>query len=140
MNRQHRYPTRLSWAGSTGVGYEHYSRTHRVEVAGERHRMSSDPHFGGDPALRNPEQLLVMAASSCQLLSFLAVAARARLDVVGYTDDAVGVMTQGAGPAWVELIALRSAARQPHRSTRASAAGRPRRVLHCTLGAQRDDN
>ncbi len=32
----------------------------------------------GDPALLNPEQLLLAAASSCQFLSFLAVAARSR--------------------------------------------------------------
>lgn len=104
---QHTYPTQLTWWGSTGLGYDHYSRAHTVEVAGENHPMSSDPHFGGDPTLRNPEQLLVMAASSCQLLSFLAVAARARLDVLGYVDDAVGVMTQGDGPMWVESIVLR---------------------------------
>ncbi|MEO8850432.1 MAG: OsmC family protein [Allobranchiibius sp.] len=107
MVKEHRYSTRLDWWGSTGVGYDHYSRTHSVKVAGQAHPMSSDPHFGGDPCLRNPEQLLVMAASSCQLLSFLAVAARARLDVVGYTDNAVGVMTEGDGPMWVERIALR---------------------------------
>ena len=104
---EHRYAARLSWSGSTGAGYEHYGREHEVVVAGHGVRMSSDPHFGGDPALRNPEQLLVMAASSCQLLSFLAVAARARLDVVSYDDDAVGVMTQDGAPAWVELIELR---------------------------------
>jgi organic hydroperoxide reductase OsmC/OhrA len=54
--------------------------------------LSSDPAFRGDPALLNPEQLLVMAAASCQLLSFLAVAARARIDVVDYQDDAEGEM------------------------------------------------
>jgi len=36
----------------------------------------------------------VTAAASCQLLSFLAVAARARLDVVAYRDDAEGVMPE----------------------------------------------
>ncbi|NYJ76088.1 OsmC family protein [Allobranchiibius huperziae] len=104
---EHRYAARLRWSGSTGVGYDRYPREHEVVVAGESLRMSSDPHFGGDPASRNPEQLLVMAASSCQLLSFLAVAARARLDVLAYDDDAAGLMTQGDGPAWVELIQLR---------------------------------
>ncbi|WP_243762752.1 OsmC family protein [Allobranchiibius sp. CTAmp26] len=107
MVTEHRYAARLSWAGSTGIGYDHYPREHQVVVAGDPLRMSSDPHFGGDPESRNPEQLLVMAASSCQLLSFLAVAARARLDVVAYDDDAVGLMTEGDGPAWVESIELR---------------------------------
>lgn len=107
MSVEHHYTARLRWTGSTAVGYDAYSREHMVVVAGERHAMSSDPHFGGNPTLLNPEQLLVMAASSCQLLSFLAVAARARVDVIAYDDDAVGRMTEGEGPAWVELITLR---------------------------------
>lgn len=104
---EHRYAARLRWSGSTAVGYDHYPRAHEVVVEGDLLPMSSDPHFGGDPASRNPEQLLVMAASSCQLLSFLAVAARARLDVLAYDDDALGRMTEGDGPAWVESIELR---------------------------------
>jgi organic hydroperoxide reductase OsmC/OhrA len=56
--------------------------------------LASDPAFRGDPALLNPEQLVVLAAASCQLLSFLAVAARARIDVVAYEDDAAGVMPE----------------------------------------------
>ena len=54
--------------------------------------LSSDPAFGGRPERLNPEQLLLMAASSCQLLSFLAVAARARLDVIAYEDEAEAMM------------------------------------------------
>lgn len=104
---EHRYDVDVQWCGSTGVGYDRYSREHTATVSGRSEQLSSDPHFGGDPALRNPEQLLAVAASSCQLLSFLAVAARARLDVLRYHDRAVATMTQGAGPAWVELIELR---------------------------------
>ena len=82
----HTYRTELAWVGSTGVGYDAYDRAHRVDAAPAEAALdlSSDPAFRGDPARLNPEQLLVAAASSCQLLSFLAVAARARLDVVGY--------------------------------------------------------
>jgi organic hydroperoxide reductase OsmC/OhrA len=70
-------------------------------------RLSSDPAFRGDPALLNPEQLLVLAASSCQLLSFLAVAARARIDVVDYRDDAVGEMPEDEQPMRITRITLR---------------------------------
>ena len=42
----------------------------------------------GDPAVLNPEQLLLMAASSCQMLWFLHLAAKARMDVVAYEDEA----------------------------------------------------
>lgn len=68
---------------------------------------SSDGAFGGDPGLPNPEQLLVAAASSCQMLSFLSVAARARIDVVDYRDEAVGEMPADGRPMWVTRIVLR---------------------------------
>jgi len=55
----------------------------------------------------NPEQLVVLAAASCQLLSFLSVAARARLDVVAYEDDAEGVMPEGDHPVRLTRIVLR---------------------------------
>ena len=104
----HTYRSELRWAGSTGVGYEGYRRAHDVAVppaAADLH-LSGDPAFGGDPSLLNPEQLLVVAASSCQLLSFLAVAARARLDVEDYTDEAVGVMPTGDRVLWITRIDL----------------------------------
>lgn len=107
MAENHSYPVALSWHGSTGKGYDAYSRDHQVapaELTGMK--LSSDPHFGGDPALANPEQLVVMAASSCQLLSFLAVAARARLDVVDYVDAAEGTMPEGNSPMSITHIAL----------------------------------
>jgi organic hydroperoxide reductase OsmC/OhrA len=69
--------------------------------------LSSDQAYGGDPALLNPEQLMVMAASSCQLLSFLAVASRARIDVVAYEDDATGEMPEGVRPVRLTRILLR---------------------------------
>jgi organic hydroperoxide reductase OsmC/OhrA len=70
-------------------------------------RLSSDPAFRGDPALLNPEQLLVLAAASCQLLSFLAVAARARIDIVDYRDDAEGEMPEDEQPMRITRITLR---------------------------------
>lgn len=69
--------------------------------------LSADPAFRGDPSRLNPEQLLVMAASSCQLLSFLAVAARSRLDVLAYEDDAEGVMPEADRPVRLVAIHLR---------------------------------
>jgi organic hydroperoxide reductase OsmC/OhrA len=55
----------------------------------------------------NPEQLLVMAASSCQMLMFLHVAAKARIDVVEYKDEATGLMPQDREPTWITEITLR---------------------------------
>jgi organic hydroperoxide reductase OsmC/OhrA len=105
----HRYTARCTWSGSTGAGYEGYDRTHAVATppATSVLRLSSDPAFLGDAELLNPEQMLVAAASSCQLLSFLALAARARVDVVSYEDDAEGVMDESDRPARIQRIVLR---------------------------------
>jgi organic hydroperoxide reductase OsmC/OhrA len=105
----HRYGATCRWRGSTGAGYEAYDRSHEVDAvpAEATLTLSSDPAFGGDPALLNPEQLLVMAASSCQLLSFLAVAARARIDVVDYQDLAEGEMPEDDPPLRITRITLR---------------------------------
>jgi organic hydroperoxide reductase OsmC/OhrA len=105
----HRYRCRLDWSGSTGAGYDAYDRAHRVSCppAGTELPLSSDPAFGGDPDLLNPEQLLLAAASSCQMLSFLAYAARARIDVVSYVDEAEGVMPEDDKPMRITEIVLR---------------------------------
>lgn len=107
--RGHTYLARVEWSGSTGGGYRAYPRAHTAWTppATEGFDLSADPHFRGDPDLPNPEQLLVLAASSCQLLSFLAVAARAGVDVVGYDDDARGEMPDDVVPQRITRIVLR---------------------------------
>lgn len=105
----HSYRAQVRWEGSTGVGYRTYPRAHSAFVppAPEGFDLSADPTFRGDADLPNPEQLLVLAASSCQLLSFLAVAARAGIDVVGYADDATGEMPADAVPLRITRVVLR---------------------------------
>ena len=109
MSKTHEYRTKLTWSGSTAKGYEQYDRAHQASAdpAQAMLMLSADPSFRGDAALLNPEQLLVMAASSCQLLSFLAVAARARLDVQSYEDNATAVMPEDDKPIRVTKIVLR---------------------------------
>lgn len=109
MSHIHTYRSQLRWQGTTGVGYESYDRGHQVAVppADAELALSSDPAFKGDPRLANPEQLLLAAASSCQLLSFLAVAARARIDVLAYDDDAEAIMPEDERPVRITRITLR---------------------------------
>jgi organic hydroperoxide reductase OsmC/OhrA len=128
----HTYTARTSWRGSTGIGYEAYDRGHSASAppAPAPLALSADPAFRGDPALLNPEQLLVLAASSCQLLSFLAVAARARVDVVAYDDDATGEMPDGRTP-WIERIVLR-----PHVVYRGETTAE--RIVHLLEVAHRE--
>lgn len=102
----HRYRSSLAWSGST-QNYESYSRLHDAVLGQVPLQLTADPAFRGDAEHVNPEQLLVAAASSCQLLSFLAVAAHAGVEVVQYTDDAEGEMRAEGGPLRMTRITLR---------------------------------
>ena len=105
----HRYRVRTEWRGSTGDGYQGYDRAHAGSTLppSSELRLGADPVFRGDPSQLNPEQLFVLAVSSCQLLTFLAVAARARVDVVEYDDDAEGQMPEVERPIRITRIVLR---------------------------------
>jgi organic hydroperoxide reductase OsmC/OhrA len=103
-----RYETRLSWTGSTGVGWDDYDRTHTVSAPpAEQELRVTTGESKGDPSILNPEQLLVMAASSCQMLWFLHLAAKARIDVVAYEDEATALMPEYEQPVRITEIALR---------------------------------
>jgi organic hydroperoxide reductase OsmC/OhrA len=105
---EHRYETRLRWSGSTGLGWEHYDREHTITAPpAEPELRLTTGESKGDPAVLNPEQLLVMAASSCQMLWFLHLAAKARIDVVEYEDDATGLMPLDERPVRITEITLR---------------------------------
>lgn len=107
MGTTHEYRSQLSWTGSTAE--RSYDRTHRVVVppaAGEL-RLSAGPEFGGSSELPNPEQLQVAAASSCQLLTFLAFAAGSHVEVLAYEDDADGLMPEDDEPMRITEITLR---------------------------------
>lgn len=131
----HHYRVRCQWSGSTGAGYEAYPREHTAtaDPAAATLRLSSDPAFRGDPTLLNPEQLVVLAASSCQLLSFLAVAARARLDIVAYDDQAEAVMPEDDPPARLTRILLR-----PRIRLRETPGATVERVHHLVEVAHRE--
>ncbi|GAB3678305.1 OsmC family protein [Angustibacter aerolatus] len=127
MATVHRYRTTLSWSGSTAGGYRSYAREHDVELPpGTRLRVTADAPFGGDPAYPNPEQLLLAAAASCQLLSFLALAARAHVDVLEYADDAEAEMPVGRERMRITRIVLRPRVRVGDGTDRALVT----RLLH----------
>lgn len=104
----HTYDAHLVWEGSTSGGYSAYPRAHQASAPpdGPELSLSADPAFRGDGTLLNPEQLVVMAVSSCQLLSFLSVAAQHHVDVVGYVDEARGEMPTENQPMRITTIVL----------------------------------
>src|SRR3546814_68413 len=90
--KEHHYELRVTWTGGAAGGttdYKTYSREYRADFPGKPSIAgSSDPAFHGDPDLHNPEDMLVLALSSCHMLSYLALAALEGLEVVAYEDSA----------------------------------------------------
>lgn len=50
------------------------------------------PDWGGERNNVNPEQMLAAALSSCHMMTFLSLAARAKLPIATYSDHAVSVL------------------------------------------------
>jgi len=101
---------RIRWKRATpDFVYETYDRAHSVAFGGgSTLAASSAVEFRGRPELANPEEMLVAALSSCHMLTFLAIAARKRLVVDAYEDDAVGYMTENEErQLWVSRVILR---------------------------------
>ena len=86
------HTSKIRWArGERLFGYDDYSREHTAAMGSAPPvRLSAAEAFRGDPALTNPEDLLVAALSSCHMLTFLAICARKGIVVDGYEDDATG--------------------------------------------------
>jgi len=74
----HRSHCTVEWTGAaSGPTTEiHFNRTIRVDFAGHAPlEMSGRPAFLGSPDYLTPEELFVAALASCQMLTYLALAA-----------------------------------------------------------------
>ena len=94
MSKQHAYTARIVWTGNRGEGtktYRGYDRTWDIATPGKPIvHCSNDPLLGGDPALPNPEDLLLSSLSACHMLWYLHLASAAGIAVLSYQDDPVG--------------------------------------------------
>jgi organic hydroperoxide reductase OsmC/OhrA len=89
--------------------YETYTRDHVWRFAGGVVVPASGaPEFRGNPERVDPEAAFVAALSSCHMLTFLAIAARKRLVVDAYEDQAVGWLEKNeAGKLAMTRVVLR---------------------------------
>lgn len=88
LTRSHAFTAHLTWAGTTEA-----TQTHAIAFEGRPTlSVSAAPQYRGDPSRLNPEELFVASLASCQLLSYLALAARAGVTVVAYEDRPVGTL------------------------------------------------
>ena len=87
----HAYPFSVRWHGSTADPA--YSTDAQALAPGKPALpVSSAPEFRGNPARWNPEDLLGAALSTCHMLTFLALCAKARVEVKDYEDHAESIL------------------------------------------------
>ena len=101
MPGEHHYRVSVTWDGDRGTGtsgYRDYDRATTLRIDGKPELpASADRPFRGDPSRWNPEDLLLAAVAQCHLLSFLHAAVTLGIVVVGYEDEATGIMRQDGG-------------------------------------------
>ena len=119
------YTCTVLWQSEHAAFTDHrYSRRHVWQFdGGTVVNASSSPHVVplpfSDPAGVDPEEAFVASLSSCHMLWFLDMAARAGWVVESYRDEAVGIMARNAeGQQAMTLVTLRpavqfAAGRQP---------------------------
>lgn len=92
------YVAKLTWnLGQGELATGKYSTNHRMEFGGGlAATMTSAPDYGGDPRFVNPEEAISAALSSCHMMTFLALAAKAKWKVKRYCDRAVATLGKTA--------------------------------------------
>lgn len=111
----HRYTARVAWRREADAKFtdNRYSRGHEwsfdggVKVPASSSPLTVRAPFSVESAV-DPEEALVASASSCHMLWFLFLAAKAGFVVDRYEDDAVGVMEKNpAGKVAITRITLK---------------------------------
>ena len=104
------FRSHLEWTGAgkgPTRGPAPFSRDLRVTMGPITLEMSSAPGFRGDASRANPEQLFVASLSACQTLTYLFLAAKNGVAVVGYVDDAEGWLERASGAMRMTRVTLR---------------------------------
>ena len=108
------YTATITWKSDSAELFakNQYTRGHTWEFdGGVTVAASSSPHAVRVPfsveAAVDPEEALVASVSSCHMLSFLWIAAKAGFVAESYEDNAVGEMaTTDTGKQWISKITL----------------------------------
>ncbi|MDX1738955.1 MAG: OsmC family protein [Alphaproteobacteria bacterium] len=83
-----------SWERSEpSLEFNKFSNAHTVRYNNHFELdVDAAPDWGGDPENTNPEQALAAALSSCHMMTFLALAAKAKWPVASYYDKAIAYL------------------------------------------------
>ena len=99
----------IRWSAGDRPFDADYPREHTWTFdGGQVVQASAATGFGGAQASVDPEEALVAALSGCHMLTLLAIAAKQKIALVSYEDDAVGTLGRNAdGRTAVTRVVLR---------------------------------
>ena len=85
MAFKHLFKAKLDWNLTSKI----YQKSHQIAIEGkEILNVSAAKAFKGDPALYNPEDLLLSSVVSCHMMSYLYVCSQNGIEVLSYQDNA----------------------------------------------------
>lgn len=109
------YHCTVEWTGAAAgptVDAKTFSRDGQATVPGVPPvPVSAASEFRGDGRRMNPETLFVASLATCQMLTYLYVAARQGIAVTAYADAATGVLALKDGRLRMTSVTLRPAIR-----------------------------
>jgi organic hydroperoxide reductase OsmC/OhrA len=104
----HSFKAILNWPTSEQENVRTYEKNHTISIEGKSDlTVSAAKAFKGDPALYNPEDLLLSSLMSCHMMSYLYCCAVEKITVVSYKDHAEAILeTQGNGSGRITKVTL----------------------------------
>lgn len=99
----------LTWKNqAASFDYKIYTRDYICKFDnGLEVKSSAAPKYLGNTACIDPEEALVASLAGCHMLTFLAICSLKKIEVISYTDHAVGHLTQNENKKfWVSKIEL----------------------------------
>ena len=92
MAFKHIFQVDLNWSSKQNPAdssKKFYSKSHQIKIEGKQVlNISAAKAFKGDPALYNPEDLLLGSLVSCHMMSYLYVCSQNGIEVISYSDNA----------------------------------------------------
>jgi organic hydroperoxide reductase OsmC/OhrA len=88
--------------------YNEYSREYIISAASKPELIGTAAvEYKGSPEHYNPEDMLIASLSGCHMLSYLALAANAKITVLSYVDNADGSLQKDGMSAKFAEVTLR---------------------------------
>ncbi|MBF4515215.1 OsmC family protein [Flavobacterium sp. ANB] len=92
MTFKHTFKAEVNWTSNPNPeqsASKFYSKSHKIVIEGKPVLdVSAAKAFKGDPALYNPEDLLLSSLVSCHMMSYLYVCSQNKIEVIEYSDNA----------------------------------------------------